>query len=573
MSNNIKVITDRENIVAIANAVRSKIGTSNELTLGEIASSISSITSSGGINTSDATATSSDILSGKTAYVKGTKVTGNIQSRSATTITPNNSTQTIPSGIYLSGAQTISPVPTQEKTVTSNGTVTPDSGKYLSKVTVNVQQTGGSGLDTSDATATTNDILSGKTAYVKGSKVTGSIATKTSTDLTASGATVSVPSGYYASNASKSVSTATQATPNISVNDSGLITASATQTAGYVSSGTKSATLQLLTQGAKTITPSSSQQTAVSSGKYTTGNVVVSAVPTETKSITSNGTYSPTSGKYFSSVTVSVPDKTFTTQTKTVSPTTSQQTITPDSGYDGLSSVTVNAIATGALSTPTVNSSGLVTANVGTSGYLASGTSKTLQLTTQAAKTVTPTTSSQTAVASGVYTTGAITVGAIPSSYVQPSGTLNITTNGTHDVTNYASASVNIQNSGGITIPSTITAGNTPVLVSSTMAHTCTSTSMTATGISVTVPRAGTYRFKFSCARTNTSGTWTAQLYKNGSAISNATATWSSYQGTYSGDISCSANDKIEIYVKSRGTSYRLITGHLTACINWDTGF
>ena len=550
---NIKVITDRENIVAIADAVRSKIGTTNELTLGEIASSISSITGSGGINTSDATATSSDILSGKTAYAKGVKVTG-------------------------------------------------------------------------------------------------TIATKTSSDLTSSGATVSVPAGYYASSASKSVSTATQATPSISVSSSGLITASSTQTAGYVSSGTKSATkqlttkgattitptssvqtavsagtyvtgdikvaaastggttvangslatptintstglvtagvetagyigtdstktLQLSTQGAKTITPSSSQQTAVSAGKYTTGNVVVSAVPTETKSITSNGTYSPTSGKYFSSVEVNVPSQEFKTQTKTVTPTTSSQTITPDSGYNGLSSVTVNAMATGALSNPTVNSSGLVTASVGTSGYLASGTSKTLQLTTQAAKTVTPSTSSQTAVASGVYTTGAITVGAIPSSYVQPSGTLNITTNGTHDVTNYASASVNIQNSGGITIPSTITAGNTPVLVSSTMAHTCTSTSMTATGISVTVPRAGTYRFKFSCARTNTSGTWTAQLYKNGSAISNATATWSSYQGTYSGDISCSANDKIEIYVKSRGTSYRLITGHLTACINWDTGF
>jgi hypothetical protein len=36
---------------------------------------------------------------------------------------------------------------------------------------------------------------------------------------------------------------------------------------------------------------------------------------------------------------------------------------------------------------------------------------------TQAAKTVTPTTSSQTAVASGVYTTGAVTVGPIPSNY------------------------------------------------------------------------------------------------------------------------------------------------------------
>lgn len=121
--------------------------------------------------------------------------------------------------------------------------------------------------------------------------------------------------------------------------------------------------------------------------------------------------------------------------------------------------------------------------------------------------------------------------------------------------------------------PSTITAGDTPVLFSSTMAHTCTSTTATATGISITVPRAGTYRFKFSCARTNTSDTFTAQLRKNGTAVSCATATWSSYQGSCTADISCNANDKIEIYSQSRGTSYRLITGQLIACIDWDTGF
>ena len=127
--------------------------------------------------------------------------------------------------------------------------------------------------------------------------------------------------------------------------------------------------------------------------------------------------------------------------------------------------------------------------------------------------------------------------------------------------------------SGGITMPSEIKAGNTPVLSSATMAHTCTSTSATATGISITVPRAGTYRFKFSCARTNTTGTYTAQLRKNGTAVSGATATWSSYQGSCTADISCNANDKIEIYSTSRGTSYRLITGQLIACIDWNTGF
>lgn len=184
---------------------------------------------------------------------------------------------------------------------------------------IGVKFEGTNGTDTSDATLNSNDqLLRGASAYAKGVKYTGTI------------------------------STVSAAIPTINLDTTtGVVTANITQPKGYVATqATKTATLTLTTVEGKTITPSSTSQIAVAADTYVKGQISIAAVPTETKTITANGTYTPGAGKYFSEVTVSIAGNSPTYQTKTITPTTTKQTINPDNGYDALSSVTVNAIQT-----------------------------------------------------------------------------------------------------------------------------------------------------------------------------------------------------------------------------------
>ena len=71
-------------------------------------------------------------------------------------------------------------------------------------------------LDISDTTAAAGDVASGKYFYTAdGTKTAGTIATKTSSDLTASTLTVTAPAGYYASAASKTLTDANLVAANI----------------------------------------------------------------------------------------------------------------------------------------------------------------------------------------------------------------------------------------------------------------------------------------------------------------------------------------------------------------------
>ena len=115
-------------------------------------------------------------------------------------------------------------------------------------------------------------------------------------------------------------------------------------------------------------------------------------------------------------------------------------------------SAAIRAIETGvpvSIATPavTINSAtGVVTATTNQlAGLVPSGiTSGTLSLAFQPAITVIPSTTSQVAVSAGRWLGGDITVEAIPSDYIVPTGTYSISSNGIYDVTNFASAEVSI---------------------------------------------------------------------------------------------------------------------------------
>lgn len=133
---------------------------------------------------------------------------------------------------------------------------------------------------------TSADLLTGKQLIDgDGIVITGEMPENTMDDVTINGNQISIPEGYYPGGG-KIISTPIQSNPSISVNANGLITASMELKAGYVSASTKQSTKQLTTQSAKTVTPTKSAQTAVASGRYTTGAIQVAAIPDQYQDVT-----------------------------------------------------------------------------------------------------------------------------------------------------------------------------------------------------------------------------------------------------------------------------------------------
>lgn len=141
------------------------------------------------------------------------------------------------------------------------------------------------------------------------------------------------------------------------------------------------------------------------------------------------------------------------------------------------------------------------------------------------------------------------------ATFYEESGTLSITTNGTHDCSGYASVNVNVSGGGGST-------KNVQGYMGMDYSN---ATSYTATDVTLTCAKTGTYDVSWMGFRNTTSGTNGSQLYVNGSSRGSAQTTFTRNYGqeVHLTNISLNEGDVLVVRARARSTSYYMYVGNL----------
>ncbi len=163
------------------------------------------------------------------------------------------------------------------------------------------------------------------------------------------------------------------------------------------------------------------------------------------------------------------------------------------------------------------------------------------------AKTVTPTTSQQVVEPDSDYEAlSRVTVNPIPSEYIIPTGNYVITQNGNNiNVAQYATVSVNV--SGG---------GSTKNIQVNSDAASVRTNGYTATSITLTVAKTGTYTVSWTAWRSSSSGTMGTNLHRNNTTGTNQ-QTWTNTYGQHIvlNNQSYTAGDVLTLYATAGSTS------------------